>query len=214
MTRDEGVALIHQQLGFRSDLAAEIVANLQLAQTTLELMPTKPWFLTSEDSFAATVIGEERIPIPLDFIQEVEDAVFKYRPDAYPDEDEIDLVKDDYDQLRLNFREEPDGPPAAYALVGEYFRIFPKPDAVYQVRLIYYAKDTVLDTNIENKWLKHVPLLLLGSAGEMMTGGIRDTEASKKFKDWIALGSQILNSHSESRLMANRSNMQVGGPHA
>ena len=212
MTRDQGVALIKQHLAFRQTLDTEIVTNLQFAQTNLEAAPTKPWFLVSEDTYATLTADEERLAIPDNFLEEVEDAVVKYRPDDWPDEPEVDLTKDQYDVLRRNFAEEEAGPPQAYALLGNYFRIFPLPDDTYTIRLIYYKRDTTLDTNVENGWLKHVPLLLLGSAGLLIAGGpIRDKTAYDLFTNWVATGTKLLLSQNVAREMANMT-MQVGGP--
>lgn len=214
MTRDEGVALIKQQLQARANSDSSIVSYMQLAQTTLESSPTKPWFLVSEDTFTTTSDGEERVALPTDFLCEVEEATFKYRPDDWPDEEEVDLIKDDYDVLRVNFREEDDGPPQAYALLGQYFRVFPLPDAAYQVRLIYYKQDTVLTTNVENNWLKYAPLLLLGSAGQLMGAGpLRDKDGMTIFDRWISTGLKLLQNQNVDREMRNRE-MQIGGPHA
>lgn len=213
MTRDEGVALIKQQLAFRRTLDSAIVDQLKFAQTTLEAAPTKPWFLVSEDSYALTTADEERVAVPGDFLEEVEDARFYYRPDDFPDSDEVELKKEDYDQLKRDFLQVPSGPPQAYALLGDYFRIFPLPDAAYTVRLIYFKPDTTLDTNVENGWLKHIPMLLLGSALKLIAEGpVRDVQAGKIADQWIATGSTLLHKRNEQRKAANRED-QIGGRH-
>ena len=104
MTRDEGVALIQEQMSFRTTLSSNIITAMQLAQTQLEIQPTKPWFLVSEDAYVTTTSGEQRIAIPTDFLEEIDEATLRYIPDdvdaGHP---ERDLVKDDYDILRKNF---------------------------------------------------------------------------------------------------------------
>ena len=219
MTRDEAVAIIQQQLGFRTTLSSEIVTNLKLAQTQLEAGPTKPWFLVSEDSYTDTEIGEQRIPFPTDFLEETDDAVFRYVPDEPSVSDpEVDLKKDIYDTLRRNYMDVTtgmieEGPPEAYAALGEYFRIFPIPDAAYRLRMIYYKQDTVLSSNVENGWLKWNPFILIGKAGNMIAGGpLRDATAMQIFSQWEAEGHITLQRQNVAREMANR-DMQVGGPH-
>ena len=212
MTRDEGVAMIKEQLGFRTTLDSSIVNYMLLAQVTLEKAPTKPWFLVSEDTFTSTVANEERVPVPLDFLCETDDAALRYRPDSYPDLPERELKKEDYDVLREIFRCTENGKPRGYALIGNYFRIAPVPDAVYNLRQLYYKKGTLLSSNIENEWLKEVPLLLLGSAGKLISGPTRDVRASNVFDGWIATGTAILHNHDSSRASANR-NDQIGGKH-
>lgn len=215
MTRDEAVAIIQEQLGFRSDLSTSIITNLKLAQTTLEKGPTKPWFLVSEDSYIRTEVDEPRVPIPSDFLSETDQAVLRYVPDTLTD-GEVDLTKDDYDTLRKNFFD-PDtgttksGAPEAYALLGNYFRIFPTPDDDYLLRQIYYAEDTVLSTNVENNWLKHFPYLLIGKAGKQIAGALRDSAAFGQFSQWENEGRVLLLSQTLDREFANR-DMQIGGP--
>jgi hypothetical protein len=104
------------------------------------------------------------------------------------------------------------GPPEAYALLGNYFRIFPTPDALYTLKTIYYAKDTTLDTNVENKWLKYAPMLILGRAGKFIAGPLRDTAAMQIFGEWEQIGQTSLIRRDTDRDLANRS-LQMGGPH-
>lgn len=219
MTRDEGVQLIKDQLAFRQTLDVEIVRQMKFAQTTLEKMPNKPWFLVSEDSYVNTTVGEQRVPLPNDFLEETEDAVLR-RVMGSPDSSITGraLEKDDYDVLRKNYVNEADGellsgPPEAYALLGQYFRLFPVPDKVYLVRQIYYKKDLTLDTNVENQWLKYVPMLMLGTAGMLIAKGpIRDAIANSVFQEWVVTDTALLNVQNEARMHANR-RYQIGGPH-
>lgn len=216
MTRDEAVAIIQEQLGFRSDLSTNIITNLKLAQTMLEKGPTKPWFLVSEDSYIRTTSAEQRLPLPSDFLQETDDAVLRYVPDTATD-GEVELVKDSYDQLRVRYFD-PDtgvtetGEPEAYALLGEYFRIFPTPDDDYLIRQVYYKTDTVLSTNVENGWLKHCPYLIIGKAGAQIASAMRDSGALATFQRWENEGRIVLLSSTIDREMANR-DMQIGGSH-
>lgn len=213
MTRDEGIVLIQQQLAFRTTLNAEIILNLKLAQTMLEGAPTKPFFLVTENATATTTIDEQRLALPTNFLEETDEAVLTYVP-TDSDEDEVPLKKDDYDVLRKNFIGEDSGAPAAYALLGMYFYLFPVPDAEYTIRMIYYKQDTVLDTNVENGWLKYNPYLILGTAlKQIAEGPIRDAVAAKVADGWITAGLRIEAVRTESRARANRED-QMGGPHA
>ena len=216
MTRDEAVALMQQQLGFRTDLASTIVTNMKFAQTNLESAPTKPWFLISEDSYADTVSGEQRIAIPTDFLEEIDEATLRYIPDDLTD-GEIDLIKGDYDQLRKDYQDTTTGTtavgePEAYALLDGYFRIFPTPDDVYRLKMIYYKQDTVLSSDIENNWLKWAPKLLMGETGAMIASSLRDAAALGTFQRWTSEGRVLLFGQNEARKHANM-NYQMGGPH-
>lgn len=214
MTRDEAVAMIKLQLGFRSNQDENIVLCLKLAQEQLELQPIKPWFLVSEDSYKRLTADEPRLILPSDFLQEIEDGTLYYVPDdSEGPDDHVLLEKDDYDVLKANFKGVVSGAPQAYSLLGSYFRIFPIPDDVYMVRMVYYKKDTVLSTNVENGWLKNTPLLLMGKAGQMIANGpLRDKDATAVFQSWEAQGSLSLNGQEVARNMINH-NRQIGGPH-
>lgn len=214
MTRDDAIALMQIQLGFRTDQSANLITCLKVAQQQLELQPTKPWFLISEDSYIRTEVDEGRLPVPSDMLQEADDGVLYFVPDDAEDEsDHVLLKKDQYDILRGNFAETASGEPQAYALLGDYFRIFPIPDDDYLIRMIYYQQDTVLDSNVENGWLKWAPYLLMGKAGQLLSlGGLRDSQATVVFQGWEQQGAIALHAQNVAREMANF-DMQVGGPH-
>lgn len=217
MTRDEAVSIIQTQLGFRSDLATQIITQLKFAQQVLESNPTKPWFLVTEDAYIRTLSGDDRVPVPSDFIQEVDSAVLHYVPDTVTAlNPEVDLKKDDYDVLRQNYRDTSTGtiktgPPEAYCLLGNYFRIFPTPDDDYLLRQIYMAPDTVLSSNIENNWLLHFPYLLIGKAGVFIASALRDSAALATFMQWEIKGQALLVQRTYERELANEK-LQVGGP--
>lgn len=211
MTRDECVSMIQEQLGFRTNLATNIVSYMKLAQITLEQGPTLPWFLISEQNYITTVANEQRLVLPTDFIREIDEARFVYIPDSAEDDTSpVDLVKDDYDDLATQYKDAMAGPPEAYALIGKYFRIFPTPDDLYTIKMIYYKKDDTLDTNIENLWLANVPKLFMGLAGKDIATPLRDTEAYKTFSSWESEGRLLLLNFTEARMHANRVYQQGG----
>ncbi len=191
MLRDAAVAVIKRTLGFRTTGDADIVQALQDAQELYEGGPELPFFLRSEIGEVSTAIGIERLTLPTSpkFIREWhEDALYLY--DTTADIPYTALQKDDLDFLRKNLPGS--GKPTAYALGNEYIRLFKTPDAVYTLRMIYYGKDDVLEMDVENKWLQHVPYLLIGEAGVMMAAGFRDKAALAVFSGWKAQGYQQL----------------------
>lgn len=211
MTRDEAVSIIQQQLGFRTDLSSEIITNLKLAQTMLEAGPTRPWFLVTEQQSISLEVGEQRLVVPSNMLAEIDQARLVYIPDD-SDEAAVDLVKEDYDQLARDYAEVDNGPPEAYALLGNYFRIFPTPDDDYTIKIIVFGTDADLSSNIENGWLKHVPYALIGKAGAQIASAIRDNVALAVFREWEREGRLALQGKDVARDVANRV-LQVGGPH-
>lgn len=210
MTRDEAVAIIQQQLGFRTTLTTEIITYLKLAQVELEKLPAKPWFLRSEYAHIYTEPDEPRIPLPNDFLQEVEeDALWLVEDETDLTDGLTALYKDDIQQLQEALPGT--GTPKAYALDGLYFRLYPCPDDAYYMRMVYYKKGAELSSNIENVWLKYAPKLLMGAAGHMIATALRDVAAQKTFQEWkIADGIATVN-QDEAREHAARS-YQIGGP--
>lgn len=210
MTRNEAVAFIKQVLGYRTSGDDQIVTNLQQQQIKLELSPTKPWFLLSELSIRPTVAEETRLPIPTDFLQEYEEGCLFYLDE---DEELVKLKKDEYDVLQLNYKEEEPGPPQAYALTGGYFRLFPTPDDIYTIKMLYYKKAATLASGTgTNEWLTHVPELLCAKAGIIMAMSLRDYEAKKLFSEMVAENMMLLENQNEARKHDNF-DMQIGGPH-
>lgn len=216
MLRDDATALIQMMMGFRTDLAPTIVSTMQFVQTLLERGQPKPWFLLSEDSLVQTTIGDERVEVPQNFLEEHNSLPFRYRPANFPTADEIELRKDEYDLLKRNFAPSTILPgttqiPQAYAKVGNYFRIFPTPDANYMLRLIYYAQDVVLTSNVTNGWLTWVPDLLIGKAGKLVSTGARDAGAWAMFDEMETKGLASLTRMNTAQDVANTT-PQMGGP--
>lgn len=210
MTRDEAVAMIKIQLGFRTDQTDNIITALKFVQTELENGPTKPWFLLSEKTTITTTADEERVQLPTDFLMEHEENGLTYVP-ADTDEDPVALNKDDYDVLKAYWGNET-GEPEDYSLDGNYFRLFPIPDDTYTIHMFYYQRDDELDTNIENEWLKWCPKLMMGAAGKVIAGALRDKNAMAIFSGWEAEGKNELFRSNEARKATNTT-PQIGGEH-
>ena len=181
MDRSAAIDRVQVGLAFRTGLETRVINALQDAQVQLERGTTLPWFLQTEVSSISTVDGEERVKVPSDFIREVdEDPLWYFNGSA---EEAADvwtaLAKDELEVLRRTYPGE--GAPIGYNLDPSYFRIFPTPDAAYVLKMIYYKKDAVLDSDIENLWLEHFPLLLVGMAGFSLASGLRDKDAITLF---------------------------------
>lgn len=183
MKRDDAVAIIKGRCSKRTnaDLDADIVAEMQLQQLELETALVLPWFLLSEIAVASTTAHDERLTLPTLFIREPEEeTALWYLKTSDTENPRKALTKDAYDKLVQLFPGE--GEPKAYGLVGQYFRLKPTPDAVYQIEMIYYKKDTILDSNIENLWLKNAPDLLIAKTGCVIAGEyLKDMDAFALF---------------------------------
>jgi len=204
MTRDEAVDIIKGRLARSGNTAMDdyVIGELKLAQTTLEEGATLPWFLLTELSSYVGTIGEERVPVPDDFLMECEEGSLWIVQD---DGTSKGLPKDDYAALLAAYSTA--GTPISYALLGEYFRVLPVPTAVETYKRIYYGAATALTTNIENVWLKHSPKLMIGIAGEAVARYVRDFNAVGLFKQDASDAWNALVMKNEARLHSNREYM-------
>jgi hypothetical protein len=185
MLRDTAIAAIQRRLGFRaaSWKSADIIAELQLAQTELEdeFLGSPPWFLLIEHASLATVALDELVALPSDFLAEYEQGGALYLYDSTAAEPWQPLTKGFEEALRAE-QNGTSGRPKKYALSKAHCRLFPAPDAVYTLSFSYYGRDAVLSTNIENQWLKFFPGLLWNRAGMAMAEAAEDIEALGRFQ--------------------------------
>jgi hypothetical protein len=198
-------------MAFRTNLDSEIIDALQDAQVELERGPTLPWFLEAEVSSISTVSGEERVKLPSDFIREWDDDPLWYYNASAADVGDVwvPLAKDELEILRETYPGS--GAPLGYNLDAKYFRLFPTPDAIYVLKMIYYKHDQVLSTNIENLWLEHYPLLLVGMAGGALTSGTRDKDGITLFAKMEIKNRRIMIIDTEARTHASKRYV-MGGP--
>lgn len=186
-------------------LRANTLLELKLQQeTTLEGGSSLPWFIITEDATVTTTVNERRVEVPSDFIREVEEKPLLYVPS---DGDEIELHKGSYEELLAHHGSEAVGAPKDYALRGDYIMLFPKPDAIYTLKLPgYYARQAApTDTTAENQWMKWVPDLLMALTGETIAlQHIHDFELGLTFTSMKAAAYKRLDDMEVAREEANR----------
>lgn len=211
MTRTEAVSIMQMVLGFRTDLSSQLITSLKLAQIMLERGPTKPWFLLTEAATIRTTIDEPRVALPSDFLMEEDNVHLYYVPDdtTLPP---VKLVKDEFDVLKENYKEAEADKPQAYALIGNYFYLFPTPDDLYTIEMRYNAQDDLFDADIENGWLKYNPYVLIGKAGWLVARSINNDVAASTFMSMEKEGRLVLAADDIERELSNRE-LQIGGPH-
>lgn len=196
MTRNQIRDIILQRCGNwdDTDLDTLIVTEMDLFQTEiLEGGPLRPRFLLSEEMYISTTIGERRIPLPsapnpADFLEEWEYGSL-WRYDSTADDPWIEIPKEDYD-IALE-RYPGSGEPKFYDLTGDYFRLVPAPDAVYQLRMMCYLKQTLpsalADGDSSNAWMDNFPGWIIGGVGKVIAGQyIRDMETASFFQNMEA----------------------------
>lgn len=175
MLRDVAVARVQIILGFRTDQDANIVQAMQEFQEELERNPELPSFLRKPYVGLATAAAVQTVNVPNDFLREWEQDQMNVATTDGPQS----VVKDELGYLRIRYKDS--GTPQKYALVDGQFYFFPLPDQVYALSGTYYAKDAILSTNIENKWLKYIPEILIAGSGIALASGLRDQNALQLF---------------------------------
>jgi len=181
MTRDEAVDEIRAGLGFRSDMQATIISRLKQSQRELEGGKSLPWFIVNEDSPIELIAGQSEYTLSDHFIQEADDLGFQNI--AQNIEGDIYHVKKwEYDKSIATFGFEATGYPRVYTIRNFTLKFFPTPDIDYSYRWSFYQKQTTLEDNVENQWLKFVPDLLIGMAGGYVAANLRDEQAIAYFQ--------------------------------
>lgn len=175
MLRDAAVDMLMKRFGNSNDLTLQddIIKEMVEAQrTVLEGDVVYPWFLVSEESSSVTIVGDERLPLPADFVALWEYGVLA-RYDATLDDPYVEMVREDWDVINehLNFS----GKPTHYDIAGIYLLMRPLSDAAYPLRFWYIAKGADLSgtygdaNNIENAWLKNASDWLLAETSIKIT---------------------------------------------
>lgn len=214
MDRDTAVAFIKQKIGFRNSASADaqIITALKASQEVLEkgglateagFATEVPWFLRKNDQPLTLLADATTIALPSDFIREVED-----EGPWFPDATDTGipptfLEKAGSGIARRTFTGSTAGPQIYQVRATDIF-IYPASDVALTLYWSYYANDTILTANVENMWLKWVPNLLIGHAGQGYASDLRDTAAAEEFKRMKLEGQRQLMILNVSREVSNR----------
>jgi hypothetical protein len=200
MLRDAAVDILMKRLGNQQNpaLRQDIINEMVIAQeTVLEGDIFHPWFLVSEEASNSTIVGDERVLLPDNFIALWEEAGL-YRYDANLDDPYVEMDREDWSLIKkeLNYSDTP----THWDIGGVYLLMRPLADAVYPLRFWYIGREPSLagtygatagtDGNIENNWLKYAADWLLGETG-IVIGEQYLTykpERVKTFRDQVARG--------------------------
>lgn len=163
-----------------------------------------PWFLESEWGTASSVIGEERLPLPLDFLAEIEGQVMQVNIDGTWH----DLPKKRYDEMVTEYQNEASGPPQAYDISGLYILFAPIPDKAYPIRMRFYRRDVPFDqlaATETNKILTHASDWLLACAGRVIAAEhLHNDKLAQKFQVQKEEAYQRVYAITEAREHSNR----------
>jgi hypothetical protein len=139
----------------RSDLTAQIPDFIRLAEVRLRRDLRIRQMLKSVTT--ATVAADSTVELPSDFL-EVRDLVIVGNPPQ-------PLNYSSPSAFTRNARSWESGKPLDYTILANDFQLAPVPDAVYTVKMLYFAAPTFLsDSNTSNVFLANTPDVLLYGA--------------------------------------------------
>ena len=139
----------------RSDLTTQIPDFIRLAELRLRRDLRIRQMLKSVTT--ATVAGDSTVELPSDFL-EVRDLVIVGNPPQ-------PLNYSSPSAFTRNARSWESGKPLDYTVLANDFQLAPVPDAVYTVKMLYFAAPTFLsDSNTSNVFLANTPDVLLYGA--------------------------------------------------
>jgi hypothetical protein len=139
----------------RSDLTTQIPDFIRLAEVRLRRDLRIRQMLKSVTT--ATVAADSTVELPSDFL-EVRDLVIVGNPPQ-------PLNYSSPSAFTRNARSWESGKPLDYTILANDFQLAPVPDAVYTVKMLYFAAPTFLsDSNTSNVFLANTPDVLLYGA--------------------------------------------------
>lgn len=153
---------IHQDL---------LESELAYAITELEEQVFHPWFLLTGRRNTSTIIGDDRVPLPVDFIAEYDDG------DLWLVENGQKIPLEKTTMQAIHEAEEVSGKPTHYAAAGSFFRLYPSPDKVYDLQMMYYAKSGALGD--DNVWVLNASQYLISVAMQNYATNVRDQKLYK-----------------------------------
>jgi hypothetical protein len=182
MLRSAAIAIIKRGLGFRQTQDSAIIAALQQAQRSAELGQTLPNWLLVFDQPITVTNGTPTATLPTGFIRWHDDYPLYYLSGAA----QIFLPKRNATEAYQ-----------AYVASGDQrnkttIQFYPTPTVAMTVYGTFYKGAQVLDTEIENAWLANAPDYLIGLAGVMVAGDLRDKGAEQKFNMMAQIGHKAL----------------------
>ncbi len=190
MTRDEAVQRINEGIGFRpsgNPLEPTIISRLKEAQRDLEKGKTLPRFLLVEDQVISLLVGTHTVALPTGFLRESDETRIRFFPanstlPRFLDRRYyIDAVQANLHGTDSTTIDEPVSP-SVYVVRQTALDFITTADKNYTLFWDYFKADSVLDSNIENLWLRFASDWLIGTAGLRLARSLRNPDAVGEFQ--------------------------------
>jgi hypothetical protein len=183
VTRSEAVIRINDGLGFRPSghsLEPKIILRLQEAQRDLEKGKTLPRFLIQENQTLTLLADTHSVLLPTGFIRESDDNRLHFFNQS-SDIAQYLKPKRYSDAVVSNLREQGPVGPSIYVIRNQTIDFITLADVDYVLSWDYYKADAVLQTDVENAWLREASEWLIGEAGYRMAKDLRDADGVQLF---------------------------------
>ena len=200
MLRSEAITIIKRGLGYRQTQDASIIAALKEAQRQLELGHTLPRFLLEFDTPITVTANNPLIVLPSGFIRFHDDYDLYY---VNSDGARVFLPRKNYTEAYQAYVASGDENGQVIETTSSYpqvvvqrtktsAQLVPTSTVGFTAYLTYYKAATVLDSDVENVWLANAPDVLIGMAGMIVAGDVRDKDALARFTARANLGGKSL----------------------
>lgn len=193
MTRDEAIAILNQNTGFRATGHAQTdfyISMLQAAQRDLERGKTLPKFLLQEDQTLSLIEGANTVALPTGFLRDDDDNSIHYVPTTSNTPTFLQRKRTYKDAVNANMRETTTPPitttpvaPTVYVIRNSTIDFITTSNDTYTLYWNYYKAADVLTSSVENSWLLRASDWLIGEAGERIARSQRDQLALVAFQD-------------------------------
>ena len=175
MIRDDAAGRIRQILGFRTDLFNESLDAIREAQEDAEAgeLGFLPWFLRRTAGYTLPP-GEKDLALPDGFIREYDHEKYAlWLEGAGPARRVPYFSPSRAGTLKSNR--------PVYWVDENVMKLDRRFDVEIRAEFLYYKRDTVLNSNVENSWLQHGSKYIIGAAG-LKLAGVRDEIARETFE--------------------------------
>ena len=176
MNLNDMVSLIQTRLGFRTDLDAEIIREIQLAQYELERDPTfNPHFLwRAKDICICPECLDYVLPAGFIRLDEMNNPLYQDNGSYVAFELDKGIAVNTFEPNKVS------GCPQYFSIYSNNLRLDKRACGI--LRLFYITATTQLtDVIVENLWTEHAFHLLMNKAGIAMATNIQESMAVDRF---------------------------------
>ena len=190
MMRSVAISIIKRGLGFRQTQDTAIIAALQQVQRDLEQGKTLPDWLVQYNIPLPVTAGSAVTPLPTGFLRLHEEYTTYYVNPVDGSQHYLPRKRAQEAREAYPTWETTSGLPSVLVIQPPNVLLIPTPTQNLTLYMTCYVADQVLSSEMENLWLANAANYLVGLAGVMVAGDVRDSGAMSKFTMMAKSGAQ------------------------